>query len=165
MTHQVSKNLNTGNSVVIDSPMVIGYLFGIFVSFIPAIFFYYIHDSGAFFITIISVFASIYCLLRFLVVRHGYVIDLENNMLEFPGGGFEAHTWTDYFTIGYWLQGIVRLHIPLREIRHIDRGSSHIDLDGDFGAVRLTFNSKGKCDQLYSALVQLGEMGETVIVR
>ena len=40
-----------------------------------------------------------------------------------------------------------------------------IDLDGEFGAVSLTFKSKGKCDQLYSALVQLGEMGETVIVR
>jgi len=165
MAHQVSKNLNAGNSVIIDSPAVMSYLFGIFGSFIPALFFHQIHHPWAFFVTIISAIASIYCLLRFLVVRHGYVIDLENNMLEFPGGGFEAHTWTDYFTVGYWLQGIVRMHIPLREIRHIDRNSSAIDLDGDFGAVSLYFKSKGKCDQLYSALVQLGEMGETVIVR
>ena len=37
-----------------------------------------------------------------------------------------------------------------------------IDIDGDFGAVRFCFMSKGKRDQLYSALVVANHMGRPV---
>ena len=40
----------------------------------------------------------------------------------------------------------------------------HLDIDGDFGAVSFCFMSKGKRDQLYSALVVANRMGSPVNV-
>jgi cation transport ATPase len=112
----------------------------------------------------------------FRVNAKGYVIDVENDTLEFPGGGIEAESWLSYFNPMFWLQGLTRHQRTLSQIRHIQaytetnrsvgssgnvitRKSNIVEIDGDFGAVRFSFWSKGKMGQFYSAIVQLNEMG------
>jgi hypothetical protein len=119
---------------------------------------------------------------RFIVNAKGYVVDAENDILEFPGGGIEAESWISYFSPMYWLQGFKRHHIPLSGIRHIEtsretktsvdsKGREHtrkkdiLEIDGDFGAVRFNFSSKGKRDQLYSTIVQINQMGDPILRR
>ncbi|MFQ9367146.1 MAG: hypothetical protein ACLR2P_16780, partial [Bilophila wadsworthia] len=100
--------------------------------------------------------------------RQRYVIDAENGMLEFPGGGIKVQNWTSHFNPLYLFQEFMRHKIALAEIREIhpplnmrqtvygngrSRASvpSRIELNGDFGAVSLSFRSKEKRDELYLA--------------
>ena len=93
--------------------------------------------------------------------RQRYVIDAENGMLEFPGGGIKVQNWTSHFNPLYLFQEFMRHKIALAEIREIhpplnmrqtvygngrSRASvpSRIELNGDFGAVSLSFRIKGK---------------------
>ena len=91
--------------------------------------------------------------------RQRYVIDAENGMLEFPGGGIKVQNWTSHFNPLYLFQEFMRHKIALAEIREIHpplnmrqtvygngRASvpSRIELNGDFGAVSLSFRIKGK---------------------
>ena len=104
--------------------------------------------------------------------RQRYVIDAENGMLEFPGGGIKVQNWTSHFNPLYLFQEFMRHKIALAEIREIhpplnmrqtvygngrSRASvpSRIELNGDFGAVSLSFRSKEKRDELYLALVRV----------
>ena len=98
--------------------------------------------------------------------RQRYVIDAENGMLEFPGGGIKDQNWTSHFNPLYLFQEFMRHKIALAEIREIhpplnmrqtvygngrSRASvpSRIELNGDFGAVSLSFRSKEKRDEPY----------------
>lgn len=98
--------------------------------------------------------------------RQRYVIDAENGMLEFPGGGIKVQNWTSHFNPLYLFQEFMRHKIALAEIREIhpplnmrqtvygngrSRASvpSRIELNGDFGAVSLSFRSKEKRDEPY----------------
>ena len=93
--------------------------------------------------------------------RQRYVIDAENGMLEFPGGGIKVQNWTSHFNPLYLFQEFMRHKIALAEIREIhpplnmrqtvygngrSRASvpSRIELNSDFGAVSLSFRIKGK---------------------
>lgn len=104
--------------------------------------------------------------------RQRYVIDAENGMLEFPGGGIKVQNWTSHFNPLYLFQEFMRHKIALAEIREIhpplnmrqtvygngrSRASvpSRIELNGDFSAVSLSFRSKEKRDELYLALVRV----------
>lgn len=98
--------------------------------------------------------------------RQRYVIDAENGMLEFPGGGIKVQNWTSHFNPLYLFQEFMRHKIALAEIREIhpplnmrqtvygngrSRASvpSRIELNGDFGTVSLSFRSKEKRDEPY----------------
>lgn len=98
--------------------------------------------------------------------RQRYVIDAENGMLEFPGGGIKVQNWTSHFNPLYLFQEFMRHKIALTEIREIhpplnmrqtvygngrSRASvpSRIELNGDFGTVSLSFRSKEKRDEPY----------------
>jgi len=98
--------------------------------------------------------------------RQRYVIDAENGMLEFPGGGIKVQNWTSHFNPLYLFQEFMRHKIALAEIRETppplnmrqtvygngrSRASvpSRIELNGDFGAVSLSFRSKEKRDEPY----------------
>ena len=98
--------------------------------------------------------------------RQRYVIDAENGMLEFPGGGIKVQNWTSHFNPLYLFQEFMRHKIALAEIREIhpplnmrqtvygngrSRASvpSRIELNVDFGAVSLSFRSKEKRDEPY----------------
>ena len=98
--------------------------------------------------------------------RQRYVIHAENGMLEFPGGGIKVQNWTSHFNPLYLFQEFMRHKIALAEIREIhpplnmrqtvygngrSRASvpSRIELNGDFGAVSLSFRSKEKRDEPY----------------
>ena len=98
--------------------------------------------------------------------RLRYVIDAENGMLEFPGGGIKVQNWTSHFNPLYLFQEFMRHKIALAEIREIhpplnmrqtvygngrSRASvpSRIELNGDFGTVSLSFRSKEKRDEPY----------------
>ena len=49
------------------------------------------------FFPIFSIAIGIVNLLLFRVNAKGYVIDAENGMLEFPGGGIKVQNWTSHF--------------------------------------------------------------------
>jgi len=51
--------------------------------------------------------------------RQRYVIDAENGMLEFPGGGIKVQNWTSHFNPLYLFQEFMRHKIALAEIREI----------------------------------------------
>jgi len=134
-------------------------------------------------------------LIRFIVNFKGYVIDAENDLLIFPGGGIEADSFLTYFNPMHWLQGFMRHNIQLSEINQIqtrqhtrkvktyqdartdgikgnhsdlrtgEKTSHYLELDGDFGAIKFTFSSRGKMNQLYSKIIQLNEMGTPVLNR
>lgn len=118
-------------------------------------------------------------LLLFRVNAKEYVIDAENGMLEFPGGGIKVQNWTSHFNPLYLFQEFMRHKIALAEIREIhpplnmrqtvygngrSRASvpSRIELNGDFGAVSLSFRSKEKRDELYLALVRVHHIGRLI---
>ena len=44
----------------------------------------------------------------FAVNAKGYVVDVEGDTLEFPGGGIGAQSWTTYFNPLHWFQGFMR---------------------------------------------------------
>lgn len=135
-----------------------------------------------YFLAHVSIFLSAWLFVRFVVNAPGYVIDIENDTLKFPGGGIAAASFFSYFNPMYWLQGLWRHKIPLSQIRQVEtyrettssidkegklRTSKKdiLDINGDFGAVQFSFVSKGKRDQLYSAIVQINEMGSPVLRR
>jgi hypothetical protein len=198
----VSKDMSAGSCTVVDSPKVIRQLFfGVFFFVVGA--FCWLADieplfredntAGDGLVLLIIIFVrfilfplAIVSLLKFRVERKGYVVDTENDILEFPGGGIEAESWLSYFNPMYHLQGFKRHQRPLSEIRHVQsyqdtntkistdsqgrirtrtNKKDILEINGDFGAVLFTFTSKGKRDQLYSAIVQLNEMGFPVVGR
>ena len=194
---QVSKDMSAGSCTVIDSPAVIKYLLVAIFLTIIGIFLFLVglavsadpsEEGGGGFIAFGCLFVVIGLLnaLWFRANKGGYIIDTENDVLEFPGDGIEAESWLSYFTFTYWFQGFMRHQRPLSEIRHINayedvntrvhtddkgrvrsttRKSNILEIDGDFGAVRFVFSSKQKMGQLYSAIVQLLEMGAPVVKR
>ena len=91
-------------------------------------------------------------------------------------GGIKVQNWTSLFNPLYLFQEFMRHKIALAEIREIhpplnmrqtvygngrSRASvpSRIELNGDFGAVSLSFRSKEKRDELYLALVRIHHIG------
>lgn len=170
----MAKNAKQRGSVIIDSPKVIVTLLAIvFLSYIawrrissPTP----IDDYTG---LIILVIIDALFIVRFLVISKGFVIDVEKDELTFPGGGIEADSWTSYFNPMYWLQGLQRHKINLSEVREIQsymdidggRNKNKLEINGDFGAVSFRFWSKGKRDQLYSAIVNINEMGDPIVYR
>jgi len=119
----------------------------------------------------IAVAASLLFWRVFFVNTKGYVMDVENDTLTFPGGGIAADSFFSYFNPVYWLQRFRRHQIPLSAIREVEAyqdtssKTDKLDISGDFGAVSFNFFSKGKRDQLYSAIVQINEMGSPMLRR
>ena len=73
--------------------------------------------------------------------RQRYVIDAENGMLEFPGGGIKVQNWTSHFNPLYLFQEFMRHKIALAEIREI-----HPPLN-----MRQTVYGNGRCVRAYQA--------------
>lgn len=184
---EMSRDIVSDNSTVIDSPKVLVYLAAAAGSFGLACWNLYwpVFTEGTGLTILISCGLLVVCVLAILIFRvnaKGHVIDVENDRLEFSGGGIEADSWTSYFDPSFLLQIFSRHEVPLSEIRHInayrdrkswvdDKGKSHtktrhiVEINGDFGAVSFPFWSKGKRDQLYSAIVQINEMGDPILKR
>ena len=112
--------------------------------------------------------------------KQGIIIDLNNDVLEFPGGGIAANDISDYFKSKFLLQLFKRSSVNISSIREISRdnkvttrrdkdGKLHVStsyifsFNGDFGAVDLRFFSEGKRDELYSILREINEMGIPVV--
>lgn len=110
--------------------------------------------------------------LLFNANRKGFVCDVENDTLEYPGGGIAANSFLSYISPIYWLQYFRRFKLEISEIRHFDvynttktnvisKGNVSqpkrymIDIDREFGAISFVFMSKGKRDELYSLLVSI----------
>ena len=177
MADMVQDNLCCSRSVV-DWPKVTRSLLGAVSFLVIGLLVLYgmlkqgIHDIFPYFFIAIGIVN----LLLFRVNAKGYVIDAENGMLEFPGGGIKVQNWTSHFNPLYLFQEFMRHKIALAEIREIhpplnmrqtvygngrSRASvpSRIELNGDFGAVSLSFRSKEKRDELYLALVRIHHIG------
>ena len=90
----------SGNCTVVDSPKVIWSLvwgvlflgFGLFLLYAS------IKQGTHNGITHFLVALGVLNLIRFRVNAKGYVVDVEGDTLEFPGGGIEAQNWTTYFS-------------------------------------------------------------------
>lgn len=110
----------------------------------------------------------------------GIVLDLKNDILEFPGGGVAANDITDYIKPDFLMQIFKRHQVPISAIREItsyeehtrkrdkdgrvtDTFTPYIKFNGDFGAVSIRFASEGKRDELYSILREVNEMGIPVV--
>ena len=98
MTDMVQDNLCCSRSVV-DWPKVTRSLLGAVSFLVIGLLVLYgmlkqgIHDIFPYFFIAIGIVN----LLLFRVNAKGYVIDTENGMLEFPGGGIKAQNWTSHF--------------------------------------------------------------------
>lgn len=120
MTDMVQDNLCCSRSVV-DWPKVTRSLLGAVSFLVIGLLVLYgmlkqgIHDIFPYFFIAIGIVN----LLLFRVNAKGYVIDTENGMLEFPGGGIKAQNWTAHFNPLYLFQEFMRHKIALAEIREI----------------------------------------------
>jgi hypothetical protein len=118
----------------------------------------------------------------FQATSKGFVVDVEADTLEFPGGGIAADSALRYLSLGYWLQYINRYTLVISETRQVhpysktntsvsDSGkvrsstTHYLDINGEFGAIQFSFVSKGKRDELYSLLVQMNQMGKPILNR
>jgi len=136
---------------------------------------------------VVFLIITFFLLAKFMIHRKGFVIDGEKDTLEFPGGGLEANDVSGVFNIARFFR---RNSVTLSQIEQIgihtitDReleGSfantlppivrdmlcpKHLLLaNGNFGTLKLNFYSKGKRDLLYTAIVQINEMGTPVVHR
>lgn len=184
----MAKNANSRGSVIIDAPKV-------FVTLLAIVFLSYVvwrmisspapvsNSLSFWFCTILDILF----LIRFFVISKGFVIDIENDTLTFPGGGIEADSWTSYFNPTYLLQRFQRHKVNLSEIREIQiytdvvddalatmldenrrrhkKKKNMLEINGNFGSVSFDFWSKGKRNQLYSAIVNINEMGDPMVYR
>lgn len=191
---QISRDAPVGSSIIVDSPRVFGRLVWTVMLLCGGAWLLWksrtAPDPGTAGLLVICGCAAlllfVLSVIKFRVISKGYIIDVENNVFEFPGGGIAADSWLSYFTPSYLLQGYKRHRIPLSAIREIQayrdtststytdsqgvrRTRTHkadmLDISGDFGAARFHFASKGKRDQLHSAIVSLNKMGDPMLRR
>lgn len=100
----------------------------------------------------------------------GYVVNIENAILSYPGGGIQATSFFSIFSPFYLTQSFRRYELSIMDIRQIKRDdkidiikdsrgndkekvSYLLNIDGDFGSIVFHFDSRPKRDELYSLLV------------
>jgi len=121
---------------------------------------------------------AILIFLRLRAIWSGVRVDPENKTVEFPGGNISADDFIDYFTPSFLFQYFLRRTVTLEEIREIyqetKRSAREVNgrvkvsrqyglaINGSFGAAVIWFNNEGKCDQIFSAIRQLNNMGEPI---
>jgi hypothetical protein len=129
---------------------------------------------GAIVLTAVTIIAF----LRLRAIWNGVKVDPQHGTVEFPGGNISADDFIDYFRPTWLFQHFLRKTITLEEIREIyqetKRSAREVNgrikvkhqyglaINGTFGAAIIWFNNEGKCDQIYSAIRQLNNMGEPI---
>lgn len=117
-------------------------------------------------------------LFRLKALWGGVKVDMDNATLEFPGGGVSANDFIDYFKPTFLLQYFMRYTIKIDEIRELYQRTEErversnvgsrikyqyaIAINGSFGAATIWFSNEGKCDEIYSAIRQINNMGEPI---
>ena len=117
----------------------------------------------------------------FQVNRKGYLVSVEDDILEFPGSGLVADSFFSYFLPSFWMQHFKRYQISVSEIRQLDKYNKtkrstsngkttssttyYLDLDGEFGAISFSFMSKHKRDELYSLIMRVIQQGPEILDR
>lgn len=133
------------------------------------------------------VIITLFIVRKFQIHSHGFIIDVENDRLEFPGGGLEANDPSGLFNLARFF----RINsVPISQIQQVSVHRitelevensmmnvlppifrdmlcpKHLFLaNGEFGTLKLNFFSKGKRDLLYTSIVQVNEMGIPVVHR
>lgn len=118
-------------------------------------------------------------LLRLKALWAGVKVDLDDRTLEFPGGSVAANDFSDYFKPSFLLQYFLRKTVAIDQIRQLGQRVKRsvrtvngnvkvtqyyaIAINGSFGAAEVWFDSEGKCDEIYSAIRQLNNMGEPIV--
>lgn len=105
----------------------------------------------------------------------GYVVDQNEGTLEFSAIG-DPDDVSDYFNIDFYKKLITRRKINIDDIQQmstsvtINRNNNgntsylfHMDIQGSFGSIPLTFTTEGKRDQLTSYIRSINRMGTPVI--
>ena len=125
--------------------------------------------------------------MSFRVHMKGYIIDLDERTLEFPGGAVEANDISGMFDITkYYSRKVVALdgisQISTQWISNFEMKKTifgdmmpflqvllyprhHMLAHGAFGTLRFRFFSEGKRDTLYAMVAQVNEMGSPIITR
>lgn len=107
----------------------------------------------------------------------GIVIDFRRRTMSFPGGNVAPNGVLDFLRPSFLLQSFHRYTIDVADIRQINvrqvrrpgaprRGgqpSYAIWFNGSFGAARVEFSNRGKCEEICSAIRQVNGMGTPII--
>lgn len=116
-------------------------------------------------------------LLYYRANAHGIVIDFNRRTLSFPGGNVAPNGVLDFLRPSFLLQAFRRYTIDVSDIRQINvrqvrrpgaprRTSAPayaIWFNGSFGAARVEFSNRGKCEEICSAIRQVNGMGTPII--
>lgn len=117
-------------------------------------------------------------LFRLIALWGGVKVDMDNGTLEFPGGNVSANDFIDYFKPSFLFQYFIRYTINIGDIRELYQKTEQkversnigsrikyryaIAINGSFGAASIWFSNEGKCDEIYSAIRQINNMGEPI---
>ena len=130
---------------------------------------------------------SIFFCLMFNTHRQGYIINLEDRTLEFPGGAVESNDISGIFNVtkyfsrkSVYIDGINQIstewitHAELKRtifghmmpiFQELFYPRNHMLVHGAFGTLRFRFFSESKRDMLYATIAQVNEMGTPVVHR
>jgi len=108
----------------------------------------------------------------------GVLVDPNNDLLEYYGGGNSAESIFDYINPKFLFQALYRFNLKISHITQIsefrnsfvsDKGyvshSYGVSIQGTFsqGTVNIKFADAAKRDQLYNAIRSINRMGEPII--
>lgn len=139
------------------------------------------------FLQLLSVIVMPLLVLRLRSIWDGVVIDMDEGIISFPGGGLEANDLFDYLKPKFLLQIFQRITIDISSLQQISKNIDYkltlskffsssnkkdnktlvhvLHLTGDFGAASIPFINKQKRNQAYASLAYYLEMGDPVVVR
>jgi len=128
-----------------------------------------------------GIFAGIFSAVAWIIYKmiqsrkSGYIVDQNDRTLEFSAIG-DADDVTDYFSKEFYKKIITRRKINLSEIHQMSSAVTtmrdnngkasylfHLDIQGSFGSIPLTFTTEGKRDQLMGYIRSINKMGIPII--
>ena len=183
MSRLNQKNTVSGTYQIVDSPKVAMFfvlsLLGIGGGICSA--YRNINTNAAYGGSFIFILVGVVIFYVFQVNRKGYLVSVEDDILEFPGSGLVADSFFSYFLPSFWMQHFKRYQISVSEIRQLDKYNKtkrsasngkttssttyYLDLDGEFGAISFSFMSKHKRDELYSLIMRVIQQGPEILDR
>lgn len=136
-------NTVSGTYKVVDSPKVGTF----FLCILGSILWTYIliRDGKDINLLILSIPVIILSFLLFNANRKGFIGNVENDTLEYPGGGIAPDSFLSYFSSIYWLQYIRRFTLKISDIQQLDK----------YNKTKTCTNSQGKSSTSKQYLIDI----------
>lgn len=132
-------------------------------------------DNGMWYVVGSNLLAII-TFLRLRALWGGTKLDIGDRTIQIPGGNISANDFVDYFKPSFLFQHFLRFTFNLDDVRQISQSTKvktitrngikersytyALNMSGTFGAASVWFKNEGKCDELFSAVRELNDMGE-----